>query len=411
MSAADPGVAAGLSAQMAERLARRPPTRQGRGMTRAVRHAVAAGVAAALGMSAAVVPATTPVASAATPADTAAAAYKRMTAGQRVGQLFMGFVPGTGSTAAARQLLARYHVGNVVLIGQSTAGVTATANRLVAVRRATSQAKVHPFIAVDQEGGLVQHLKGTGFSTIPTALKQGTIAPTTLRADWRTWAGQLRRAGVNLDLAPVADVVPASVGTSNQPIGRFYREYGHRPSVVSSHVAPVITGIRRAGIWSTVKHFPGLGRATGNTDTTVGVTDPTTSHDAYLAPFQHAIDTGAPVVMLSTAIYPHIDPGVIGAFSHTIVTGLLRQQMGFSGLIVSDSLTAKSVTPYTYATRAIRSLDAGIDVLLLSSNAPVKAMTYAIRHRMSTHPTFRSVVKTAVLRVLTAKAKAGLITG
>ncbi|MDQ1727327.1 MAG: beta-N-acetylhexosaminidase [Frankiaceae bacterium] len=348
-------------------------------------------------------------AAASTPAAMAAAAYARMSTAERVGQLFMGAVPATGSTTTARTILARYHVGNVILVGKSTAGVQATATLVAPVRRGATYENVRPFVAADQEGGLVQHLTGPGFSAMPTALHQGTLATTTLRADWHRWGGQLRAAGITLDLAPVADVVPASIGTRNQPIGRYYREYGHTTSVVSPHVVAVVNGMRDAGLAGTVKHFPGLGRATGNTDTTAGVTDPTTATDAYLAPFRAAIAAGVPAVMVSTAIYPHIAKGTIAAFSHVIVTGLLRRQLGFTGVIVSDSLTARSVSAYSYGTRAIRSLDAGVDILLVTGNSAIGPMESAIESRMHTDAAFAAVVKGAVMHVLTAKAQAGLL--
>jgi len=268
---------------------------------------------------------------------------------------------------------------------------------------------VLPYVAVDQEGGYVQHLKGSGYSTIPTALRQGGIAPSNLRSDWGRWAGQLKRSSVNVDLAPVADVVPSSIGTSNQPIGRYYREYGHTPTRVSTHVAAVVRGVRDAGIGTTVKHFPGLGRATGNTDTKAGVTDPTRRGDPFLAPYQRAVDADAPMVMVSTAIYPHIRAHVIGAFSHFIVTTMLRHDLGFNGVIVSDSLTTVSVSSRSYGYRAVHALDAGVDILLVTDNAAVGPMASAIVSRMKSDATFASVVKTAVLRVLNAKARAGLI--
>ena len=368
---------------------------------------MAAVVTAGLVVSgAAAAPAATP-----TPAQAAAAAYARMTTAQRIGQLFMVDAPATGASSAGLSLLARYRVGNVILLGASSAGTSGVAAVVQPLRRTTTQAGVTPYLAVDQEGGMVQHLTGRGFSTIPTALRQGRLATTTLRADWRTWATQLHRAGINLDLAPVADVVPASVGTANQPIGRYYREYGYTTSAVSPHVVAVVHGIADAGLSSTVKHFPGLGRASGNTDVTAGVTDPTRSTDAYLAPFKAAIAAGVPAVMVSTAIYPKIDGSTVAAFSHQIVTTMLRRQLGFTGVIVSDALTAKSVSGYSYATRAVRSLDAGVDILLLGTTSPLASMTSAIASRMRSDAAFASVVKSAVMHVLTAKAKAGLVAG
>jgi beta-N-acetylhexosaminidase len=350
-----------------------------------------------------------PGAAADTPHKVAAAAYARMTSAQRIGQLFMVGVPDAGSPHKALALLRRDSIGNAILINQSDAGVDGVAALAARVQTATTQARVAAYVAVDQEGGEVQHLKGSGFATIPTAVHQGQLDPATLRAKWGRWGRQLHRAGINLDLAPVGDVVPASVGTTNKPIGQYDREYGYTPGVVAPHVASVIRGLREAGVGSTVKHFPGLGRATGNTDSTAGVTDPTTTTDAYLEPYERAIGDHAHVVMVSTAIYPNIDPGVIGAFSRKVVTELLRYQLGFTGLIVSDSLNATSVTSYEPGQRAILTLDAGVDVILVTKRAPVDAMVAAIIDRVKDDTDFARVVRNAVMRVLQAKAAAGLI--
>jgi beta-N-acetylhexosaminidase len=139
------------------------------------------------------------------------------------------------------------------------------------------------------------------------------------------------------------------------------------------------------------------------------VTDPTTADDSYLAPYKRAISVGVPDVMVSTAIYPNIDPGHIGAFSHAIVTELLRYQLGFTGLIVSDSLNAKSVGGYAPGDRAILALDAGVDLIVMTKRQPVSAMVSAIADRMKGDADFARVVKNAVMRVLAAKAAAGLI--
>ena len=339
----------------------------------------------------------------------AAAAYARMTPAQRIGQLFMVGVPDTGSPRKALALLRRDAIGNAIFINQSEAGVDGVGALATRVQKATTQAKVAAYVAVDQEGGEVQHLEGPGFGAIPTAVHQGRLDPTTLRTKWGRWGRQLRHAGINLDLAPVGDVVPASVGTTNKPIGQYYREYGFTPATVAPHIAAVIHGLRDAGVGSTVKHFPGLGRATGNTDSTAGVTDPTTATDPYLEPYKRAISVHVPVVMVSTAIYPNIDPGVIGAFSHKVVTELLRYRLGFSGLIVSDSLNAKSVTSYEPGERAILALDAGVDLILVTKRAPVDPMITAIADRVKTDADFARVVKNAVMRVLEAKAAVGLI--
>src|SRR4051794_20328816 len=122
----------------------------------------------------------------------------RMTLDQRVGQLLMVGVPATGASAKELQQVAHYHVGGVILTGRGTAGVGATANlsaQLQAQATSAGNAGVPLLVSADQEGGAVQVLKGPGFSTIPSALTQGTEATVTLQGQARTWGGQLRAAG------------------------------------------------------------------------------------------------------------------------------------------------------------------------------------------------------------------------
>jgi beta-N-acetylhexosaminidase len=129
-------------------------------------------------------------------------------------------------------------------------------------------------VAVDQEGGAVQTVRGGTIPPFPAAVVQGTWSSRTLRLRTLAWARQLRQLGVNLDLAPVADVVPASLGVRNPPIGRYGRQYGSTPRAVSPDVATVTAALRAAAVGPTVKHFPGLGRVLVNTDTGRGAATP-----------------------------------------------------------------------------------------------------------------------------------------
>ena len=227
---------------------------------------------------------------------------------QRVGQLFMVGTPATAASAATESHITRRHVGNVMLTGRSFGGVRTPARVSAAMQaRATRAAtkRVRLLVATDQEGGLVQVLNGPGLTDMPTALTQGRWAPSRLRARAGLWARQLRRAGVNMNLAPVVDTVPSpSAAQANPPIGAFDRQFGFRPEVVATHGRAFVQGMSRNRVVPTIKHFPGLGRVHGNTDTSAGVTDRVTRrHDPYLRPFKAAIDAGSPFVMMSTAYY------------------------------------------------------------------------------------------------------------
>ncbi|HEV7192672.1 MAG TPA: glycoside hydrolase family 3 N-terminal domain-containing protein [Jatrophihabitantaceae bacterium] len=340
---------------------------------------------------------------------TARAVWSAMSETQRVGQLFMVDCPSTQVSEATLNAIETHYVGSVILDGTSQLSVDATA-AITATLQRDAPGRARLFIATDQEGGLVQRLRGPGFSTVPSALDQGGIAPTTLRAEAADWASQLRRAGVNVDLAPVLDTVPSGWG-SNPPIGDLDREYGHTPATVSSHGVAVARGLADGGVDATVKHFPGLGRTRGNTDVATGVADTVTvRNDPYLAPFAAAVAAGVPFVMMSTAIYTKIDPSRPAAFSSTIVTGMLRGDLGFSGIVISDDLgAAKQVSGYSIGGRAVAFVQAGGDIVLTVDASQATVMTAAVLARTRTDTNFKALVDAAALRVLQAKQARGLL--
>lgn len=344
-------------------------------------------------------------------------AFQSLTERQRIGQLFMVGVPVAGASTSELKALQQLHVGSYFLHGRSSGGVASTARsvrRLQPVTAAGDGGKLTlaPFVSADQEGGQVQTLRGPGFSTIPDALTQGELTASTLRARSARWGAQLAAAGVNLNLAPVADTVPASLGRQNQPIGRWSREYGHEPGQIATSVSAFVEGMTSQGVATSAKHFPGLGRVIGNTDTTAGVTDSQTVRgDEALKPFAAAIESGSPMVMMSSAIYSKIDPGTVAAFSPVVIGDVLRGELGFQGVVVSDDLgAAKAVAAIPAGERAVRFFGAGGDLLLTVSSAPADDMVAAVVARSASDPAFAAKVDDAVRRVLLLKARMGLLT-
>jgi beta-N-acetylhexosaminidase len=267
------------------------------------------------------------------------------------------------------------------------------------------------FVAADQEGGLVQRLNGPGFSTIPPATEQGRLPAATLEESATGWGRELKAAGVNVNLAPVMDVVPPGTDAANKPIGALNREFGHDPATVGAHGAAVIRGMQAAGIATTLKHFPGLGRVAGNTDNAAGVIDAaTTADDPYLAAFRAGIEAGAPLVMVSLATYPAIDPDHQAVFSTRLIDGLLRRSLGFGGVVVSDDLGAtSSVAAIPPGERAVQFISAGGDLVLVEGTANAGEMAAAVSTRAATDPGFETRVDAASLRILEAKAAYGLL--
>jgi beta-N-acetylhexosaminidase len=327
----------------------------------------------------------------------------------------MTAVTSTGVTAAQTQAITTGKTGSVFLQGHTTAGATAVKAVTAKVRSLASPVKgvsLGMFVSTDQEGGQVQVLNGSGFSTIPSAVTQGTWSTSTLQSSAATWARQLAAAGVDMNLAPVADTVPADQVTVNAPIGKLDREYGTTPQAVASHSTAFLRGMKQGGVVPAVKHFPGLGRASGNTDFTANVTDSvTTATDPYLQPFKAGIQAGTPFVMVSSAIYTRIDSHNPAAFSSAVIRTLLRGKLGFKGAVISDDLgNAAAVANRTPAQRAVDFITAGGDILLTVRTSDISPMTSAVLSRMSSNSAFRSDVAASVRRVLTAKQNAGVLT-
>ncbi|MGY3567039.1 glycoside hydrolase family 3 N-terminal domain-containing protein [Sinomonas sp. RB5] len=334
---------------------------------------------------------------------------------QRVGQIIMVSSPAAGPDAAALDAMRRLHIGNVFLKGRSTAGVGAISAVVRGIRAEATDAatrRVGQFVATDQEGGQVQVLRGPGFSDMPSALAQGSMAPADLRAAAAGWGRELAAAGVNVNFAPVMDTVPsAAFAPQNTPIGHFQREFGYTPAAVSAHGIAFAQGMADAGLIAVPKHFPGLGRVTANTDTASGVTDSTTGrHDPFVAPFADAVRAGAPWVMLSNASYPAIDPRHDAVFSPTVIGGMLRGDLGFRGIVVSDDLCdAVQLSATAPEDRGAGFLAAGGTMALCTDQQLAPRVWAGMVARAKADRGFASAVDAAALAVLEAKDQAGLL--
>ncbi len=323
--------------------------------------------------------------------------------------------PVSGPDAATLAALNDDHVGNVFLKGRSYAGTDAVAGVVASLQAqvsAPSTAGVRQFIATDQEGGMVQIMNGPGFSDIPAAVDQGAVDPGRLRADAGLWGSELAGAGINVNFAPSLDTVPgADFAPANAPIGHFGREYGYTPLDVSAHGVAFAQGMADAGVAPAIKHFPGLGRVSANTDTTTGVTDGVTVRNGpFVAPFRDAVRAGVRWMMISNASYPSIDPGEIAPFSSIIMRGMVRDDLGFTGIIVSDDICdAVQLSFAAPSDRAANFIAAGGTMALCTNQNILPQLSQGILARQAADPAFAAVVDAAALKVLEIKAESGLL--
>lgn len=329
---------------------------------------------------------------------------------ERAGQLIMVGVETAGPRLASIDAVSTHHVGNVFIAGQTHAGAEAIRGVVDAMTALVGPDTTHGtplLVATDQEGGQVQVLQGSGLSTIPSALEQAAMPAQDLRARALTWGQELADVGVTMNLAPVADLVDVPDPSANAPIGAWEREYGNDPATVLDHATAFAQGMEEAGVIAVYKHFPGLGRVGANTDTASDVTDGTTapSGDAAVSVFADAIGGGARVVMVSSAVYPLIDDSSPAVFSPAIVTDMLRGDLGFTGVVITDDVSAAAqVQEWDPGQRAVRAVRAGCDIVLASGDPSTAIdMVRALVDQARDDPAFADRIDQSAARVLDLK--------
>lgn len=334
--------------------------------------------------------------------DPARAALEAMSDREIAGQLVLVGVM-AGSTPAAT-LATEHHVGGYFLLG-----VWKSAQ---AVRDAVSAARdahadgVAPLLAVDQEGGSVRMLRGDAATRTASAEDLGTQGPEAVREAYTTIGQDLVALGLDCALAPVADVVDEALGDDNAPVGELGRGFGTDPDHVAECVRAAVEALTAQGVAATVKHFPGLGRVAENTDHAADgiIDDATAPGDPMLAPFAEGIDAGAELVMVSSAIYPQIEPEVPAMFSRAAVTDLLRGDMGYDGLVITDDIgSAAAVAHVPVAERITRLLDAGGDAVLTADPSITAELVDAVEAYAAADPAKRERVRESALRMLGVK--------
>ncbi len=276
----------------------------------------------------------------------------------RVGALLL--VGSSGADAAPNTPPDIAETAGAILFARDLQSIAAAQN-LVARLRGSN--RTPPLIAVDQEGGPITRLKAIGTST-PSAMALGAADDEALTQDIYALIGaELAALGINLDLAPVADL---NSNPRNPVIG--LRSFGDDPQRVARHVSAAIRGLHDAGVAAAAKHFPGHGDSEADSHHTLPIVghDLTRLREREFVPFRAAIGSGVDVVMSAHVAFPAIDPtGVPATLSRAILTGLLREELGFDGVICTDAMDMKAIAgTYDSGDAAIRAVAAGADLVL-----------------------------------------------
>lgn len=314
------------------------------------------------------------------------------------GQMLMVRMGGSATPELVRQARAG-EIGGVIVFPVPDQPIDELRDEIARLQHAAREGGRPPLlVAIDQEGGEVKRLPEGPPDRAPAELS----APGDERAardEGRRTGRYLIRLGINVDLAPVLDVPTSSSSFIAS------RAFGTDPRVVAGNGSAFADGLAEGGAIATAKHFPGLGRAIANTDlepSEIDVSDPALGDD--LAPFREAIARGVPMVMVGHATYRGLDPDAPAALSRPVVDGLLRDDLGFEGVAISDDLGAGAIRAAVPGREApVAAARAGIDVLLLAGRSDVARPLDTLGAALDAGELDRRALERSLLRILALK--------
>ena len=310
---------------------------------------------------------------------------------QKIGQLFMIAADGD-----VEKHIRAYHVGGVVLFSRHAETLPQTLQLIEQVRLSSP---ILPFVAVDQEGGRVSRLP---FATIlPSARSLRFLPDISLQNIGKLVGWELQALGFNMNFAPVMDVDTCA---ENPVIGN--RAFSQDPYTVARLGSAYIHGLRLAGIASVAKHFPGHGDTSSDSHYVLPIVGQSEDrlHSVELLPFRAAIRAGVDAIMLAHVHYPSLDstPNLPASLSKPIITGILRQELDFPGIIITDAMNMKAITNLLDSGPAAKTaFQAGVDIILMPSDLPAAYHTLLSAVQNGEIPITR--VDESVRRILSLK--------
>ncbi|MEG0440881.1 MAG: beta-N-acetylhexosaminidase [Oscillospiraceae bacterium] len=334
-----------------------------------------------------------------------AAQVAALTTAQKVSQLLVAGIEGTKVGEDGKLALSHYQVGGIILFGTNVKN----AKQLVALTNRLKKLSpdIPPFLCVDEEGGKVSRMPPE-VTDVPPALDMGNRGDATLcRKLGGVLGAECAAFGFNMDFAPSLDIWS---NPENTVIGT--RAFGTTWDRVVQMALPVVQGISDTGVIPVVKHFPGHGDTAIDSHKALPIVTKTENQLAEneLVPFQKAIDSGVPCVMVSHILLTQLDPEAPATLSYPVVTELLRQRMGFSGVVATDDLTMGALAQsYTVGEAAVLAVNAGCDLLLVCHKTEnLQSVHSALMDAVADGTITEARLNESVTRILTLKAAYGL---
>ncbi|MCB8818181.1 beta-N-acetylhexosaminidase [Desulfosporosinus shakirovi] len=336
--------------------------------------------------------------------DPVQAQIKTMSLEEKVGQLVMVGINGYENDANSIQLIKNHHVGGFVLLKQNVKDTKQMLALINSLKDTNTVNKMPLFLAIDEEGGRISRMPGE-FMKIPASQRIGELNNSELSYQLGGILGdELKSFGLNMNFAPVLDV---NSNPKNPVIGD--RAFGNEPSLVKKLGIQTMKGLQSRQIISVVKHFPGHGDT--SVDSHVGL--PTVNHDIDrlnsldLVPFEAAIENNVEAIMMAHILLPKIDPENPASFSRKIISDLLRKDLNFNGVVITDDITMGAVVNnYDIGEVAVESINAGSDIVLVCHDyLKEEAVIKAIQKAAENGNISMDRLDQSVYRILTLKLK------
>ena len=336
--------------------------------------------------------------------DPLAAQIAGMTLEAKIGQMLLVGIDGTKLDANAKRMIAEDEVGGIILYKDNIQNLSSMVTLINDLKKSNDGNDVPLFMSVDQEGGKVSRMPAE-YTAIPANSKVGATGNADA-AGMMGWllAREVLSAGFNMDFAPVLDI---NSNPDNPVIGE--RSFGSTADVVTRLGIAEMRGMSDEGAIPVIKHFPGHGDTAVDSHLELPVVNKTAAQLAKLEwlPFQAAIKEKADAVMVAHILYPKLDPEKPASLSKTIISGLLRDQMGFGGVVITDDLTMGAITEhYTLPAAAVDTVLAGSDILLVAHEyANEQAVRKALLNSVKKGKITESRIDESVYRILKLKEK------
>ncbi|SOC25201.1 beta-N-acetylhexosaminidase [Ureibacillus xyleni] len=333
-------------------------------------------------------------------------AISKMSVEEKIGQMILAGISGTTMDTNTKSLIGKFHVGGIIFYENNFETPTQTV-QLVNQIKTENQSNLPLLLSTDQEGGRVTRLPG-GLVHFPTNKQIGKINNPEFSYKIGTFLGhELKEFGLNLNFAPVLDI---NSNPNNPVIGD--RSFWDNAEIVSNLGIQTMKGIASQNVIPTIKHFPGHGDTSVDSHLELPIVNKSLEElrELELIPFERAIREGADVVMVAHILLPELDKSQPASMSQAVMTDVLRKELGFTGVIITDDMTMGAITNhYDIGKAAVQSVKAGSDIILVGHDyRNVEKVFTSLKTAVENGEISQQKVNQSVERIMALKKQYGV---